>query len=156
MRLDPGQAKKGQQEPQNKETSTFTTATNGKDEKTRNAKSEGTPTLANTPKTFPQSTPNTPKLKEDGVKNDDEVKNSKLKEDEVKNSKLKKYEVKNSNLEEDLEVKNSTDGEFLEEHLSHVAETPVTVYYVCKLLSWYKVTKSISLMQSDQPVHGIL
>ena len=111
MRLHPGQAKSGLQKPQNKETSTFTTATNDKDEKTSNAKSEGSP------KTFPQSTTTTPKLKED------EVKNSKLK-DEVKNPKLK-----------DGEVKNSTGDEFREEHLPPVAETPVTVYYVSKLYS---------------------
>ena len=112
MRLHPGQAKSGRQKSQNKETSTFTTATNDKDEKTSNAKSEGIP------KTFPQSTTTTPKLKED------EVKNSKLKEDEVKSSKLKNNKVKNS-----------TGDEFGEEHLPPVAETPVTVYYVSKLSS---------------------
>ena len=119
MRLDPGQPKSGQQEPQNKaksgpqkkpqnkpksvpqkkpqnrETSTFPTATNNRDEKTSHAKSEGPLHLANTPQTFLQSTTTTPKFKE--------------------------------------EVKNSISSRFPEEHLSAVAETPVTVYYVRKL-----------------------
>ena len=102
VRLHPGQANSGLEESQNKETSTFTTATNDKDEKTSNAKSEGIP------KTFPQSTTTTPKLKED----------------EVKSSKLKNNKVKNS-----------TGDEFGEEHLPPVAETPVTVYCVSKLYS---------------------
>ena len=101
MRLDPGKAKSEPQKPNNKETSTFATAINGKDEKTSNVKSEGSP------ETFPQSTTTTPNLK------DDEVKNSKLK-DKVKNDKLK----------------NSTGIEFREERLSPVAETPATVFYV--------------------------
>ena len=72
MRLDPGQTKSGMLE--NKET----TAIKDKDEKIINAKSEGTTghskskgtlTLAKTPKTSPQSTTNTPKLKEDKVEN---------------------------------------------------------------------------------------
>ena len=103
MRLDPGKAKSEPQKPKNKDTSTFSTAINGKDEKTSNAKSEGSP------KTFPQSTTTTQELK------NDEVKNSMFK-DKVKNDKLK----------------NSTAIEFREERLSPVAETPVTAYYVRK------------------------
>ena len=106
MRLDPGQAKSGMQETQNKET----TASKDKDEKPSNAKSEDAPTLVKIPKTSPHSTTNTPKLKED------EVENSKLKVPKFKEDK----------------VKNSTTSEFQEEHLS-LDESPVTVYYVSKL-----------------------
>ena len=107
MRLDPGQPKLGQQEPQNKpksgpqkkpqnrETSNLPKATNYRDENPSHAKSGGPLTLTKTPETFSQSTTTTPNFK--------------------------------------AEVQNSTSSRFPEEHLSAVAETPVTVYYVREL-----------------------